>query len=100
MMFGRKEMIFVGTALVAVRLKVRTGTSPVPTKSNPSITTFSTVPLACENVMLNFNELRPYGRLQLQNLIMTQSLWGGGWSEGGQVSIQKEILLYFGLIFK
>jgi len=53
-MFGRKEMIFVGTALVAVLLRVRTGTplrrdfagstSPVPTKSNPSITGFSTHP--------------------------------------------------------
>jgi len=42
-----KETIFVGTALVAVRLKVRTGTSPVPTNSNSSIPGFSTAPKAC-----------------------------------------------------
>jgi len=44
--FKSKERGGVGTALVAVLLRVRTGTSPVPTNSNSSITSFSTVPKA------------------------------------------------------
>jgi hypothetical protein len=32
--------------------------------------------------LLNSNGLRPYGRLQSQNMIMTQPLWGEGKGEG------------------
>jgi len=42
-----KEWVFVGTALVAVRLRVRTGTSPVPTQYNLLQIGFSTHPEAC-----------------------------------------------------
>ena len=37
-----------------------------------------------ENDMLNFNDLRPYGRLQLQNMIMTQSLSKERGTKGGR----------------
>jgi len=59
-------MIFVGIALVAVLIEIRTGTSPVPTKSNPSITGFSTHPKACSYKNQNCD---------------TASLWRGGGSK-------------------
>jgi len=65
--FKSKERGFVGTALVAVRFKVRTGTSPVPTKHILFETGFSTHPLgAVEKVLLRGGmNSRQYGKHEL-----------------------------------
>jgi len=44
MMMVLKEKVFVGTALVAVPLAIRTGTSPVPTNPILFETSYSTRP--------------------------------------------------------